>query len=196
MFDRNGNMSTRCVACGESGHQSKDCTCPGGGKYERRDVQLRPYQRQKTEAEMDSAKGGKGKKGKGKGNKGNAPPTSDIPWPTTAEERKKVKCAYFQTKFNGGWTCPRGDSCGFDHTECSSLAEYRKLPKPPRLTPPVSPSQSLATSPRNSPRQQNALPTRPKESSESKTPQLCPNGANCKGAPPPVGDGSCKNQHG
>ena len=83
MFDRDGSMSTRCVVCGEAGHASKDCTCPGGGKDERRDVHLRAYQRRKPEAEMDSAKGGKGKKGKGKGKYGTTTNTTAGQRPTT-----------------------------------------------------------------------------------------------------------------
>ena len=169
---------------------------------------------EKAQAKADpkgKGKGKDGKKGKAKG-KQDGTPVPEIPWPKTAEERKKVKCAYFQTKFNGGYTCPRGDSCGFDHTECASKKEYLRLPKPRRLTPPGTPTQTPAqsavpsptstpgTTPTMTPRDgMEATGTRKtgtsEKRSENKTPVQCPYGANCKGAPSPVGDGSCKNLH-
>ena len=156
------------------------------------------------ESKDEHPKGDKGDKGKGKGGKGKGKgkkedaSVPDVPWPKTAEERRKTKCAYFQTKFNGGWTCSRGDDCGFDHTECASAKEYRQLPKPTRLTPPGSRVHSPRPSPRNRSEAHGSLPRESHEAvtSDSKTPIQCPHGANCKGAPPPVGDGSCKNIHG
>ena len=38
-------------------------------------------------------------------------------------------CINFQTKFNGGRTCHRGDACYYKHVEVSK-EEYDKMPKP------------------------------------------------------------------
>ena len=40
-----------------------------------------------------------------------------------------MKCAWFQTKYNGGYNCIYGDRCHDVHEECASFEEYQALPK-------------------------------------------------------------------
>ena len=92
------------------------------------------------------------------------------------------------------WNSPDFWDSEFNHTECQSKKGYNNLPKPRRLTPPGSRVHSPLPSPRE--RDQSFSSIEEIITSDGKTLRLCPYGANCKGAPPPMGDGCCKNHHG
>ena len=64
----------RCIICGKSGHDAKECTRPGGGNDPNQDAAWTEY-RKRQEAiapatPAPSGKGKEGKKGKGKGKGG------------------------------------------------------------------------------------------------------------------------------
>ena len=47
----------------------------------------------------------------------------------TDEQKKDIKCAYFQSKWNGGMKCSK-EPCPFRHELCENKAEYDALFKP------------------------------------------------------------------
>merc|ERR1712083_1166134 len=64
MIDADGKVLSRCVICGEQGHTSKDCKCPGGGLDPERERHQQEYKERQQQHGGDATKGGKGGKGK------------------------------------------------------------------------------------------------------------------------------------
>jgi hypothetical protein len=130
-----------------------------------------------------------GGKAKGGGKGGKPPGGKPEKVPLTDEEKKKLPCAYAQTKWHGGKGC-NNNLCPFNHNQVATQEEYDKLYKPwGRYTPRGSDKFGGAAKP----------------STPVGTPRIfamkadynlfCKAYLKCPGQASPDGDGSCNKVH-